>query len=166
MKSRIIEVNGVEVTCYEDGSIEKIDGNTGATRRQFGSNCNGYMVVNIRCEKYYIHRMMVEAFTGRIGDGHEVDHADGNRSNNSISNLRAMSHHDNLKAFRLKGDSSTSMFRGVSASLTKGKWLARCQMNGKQSHIGSFDSEEAAAKAFDEAAVKNGYVKEALNFHK
>jgi hypothetical protein len=44
------------------------------------------------------HRLVYEAFVGKIGKGLEIDHIDGNRHNNDISNLRALSHSENMLA--------------------------------------------------------------------
>ncbi len=46
---------------------------------------------------------------------------------------------------------STSRFRGVSL-LPNNKWLAQIKYGGRNHHIGSFDEEEEAAKAYDVAA--------------
>jgi hypothetical protein len=45
---------------------------------------------------YYLHRLVCEAFNGAPPAGFEVDHIDGNRSNNAASNLRWAPKGDNL----------------------------------------------------------------------
>jgi len=44
------------------------------------------------------HRLVYEAFVGKIGKGLEIDHIDGNKHNNDISNLRAVNHSENMLA--------------------------------------------------------------------
>ena len=43
---------------------------------------------NGRCKKVYVHRLVLEAFTGACPEGQECLHADGDPSNNEASNLR------------------------------------------------------------------------------
>jgi hypothetical protein len=46
----------------------------------------------------------------------------------------------------------TSRFRGVSVVVPGWKWRAKIQANGASKHLGTFDGEEAAARAYDAAA--------------
>lgn len=49
---------------------------------------NGYLFVNLRGKKYRVHRLVMATFVGPCPEGHQVCHYDGNRQNNSLSNLR------------------------------------------------------------------------------
>lgn len=44
------------------------------------------------------HRLVYEAFAGKIGEGLEIDHRDGNKHNNDITNLRAVNRSENMLA--------------------------------------------------------------------
>jgi hypothetical protein len=48
----------------------------------------------------------------------------------------------------------TSHFKGVSWHKSQSKWVAQIQIDGKSTHLGYFDDEEAAARAYDEAATR------------
>ena len=48
---------------------------------------------------------------------------------------------------------NSSRFRGVSLNKASRKWEARIRESGKNHYLGSFTDEEAAARAFDNAAV-------------
>ena len=48
-----------------------------------------------------VHRIVWESFNGPIPDDMDVDHIDGNPQNNALSNLRLLSHQDNLKARKM-----------------------------------------------------------------
>jgi hypothetical protein len=44
------------------------------------------------------HRLVYEAFGGKIGEGREIDHIDGNKHNNDITNLRVVTRSQNMLA--------------------------------------------------------------------
>jgi hypothetical protein len=44
------------------------------------------------------HRLVYETFSGNINSGFEIDHIDGNKHNNDITNLRAVTRSENMKA--------------------------------------------------------------------
>ena len=43
-----------------------------------------------------VHRVVVEAFINKIPTGMDVDHKDGNRHNNNVTNLRIVTHSENM----------------------------------------------------------------------
>ena len=62
-----------------------------------GSERNGYLRITIRNKQYSIHRLMWETFNEPIPEGYYIDHIDGNKSNNSLSNLRLVTQSDSMK---------------------------------------------------------------------
>ena len=48
-------------------------------------------------KKFLVHRMVWEAFNGPIPENVDIDHIDGDQSNNSLNNLQILSHSENLK---------------------------------------------------------------------
>lgn len=62
-----------------------------------GTPREGYLRISIGGKNYSIHRLVWEAFNGPIPSGYYIDHIDGNRSNNSISNLRIATQSGNMK---------------------------------------------------------------------
>jgi hypothetical protein len=78
-----------------------------------------------------------------------TDHRDGNTLNNQRANLRIATQGDNLLN-ATKRRNAKSRFKGVSAK--RSKWEARfCDLR-----LGCFETEEAAALAYDKAAIASG----------
>lgn len=55
----------------------------------------GYLYVYLYGKAKLVHRLVYEAFNGKIPDGKEIDHDDGNRLNNKLDNLFARTHKEN-----------------------------------------------------------------------
>ena len=49
---------------------------------------NGYHRITIKSKLYSVHRLVYETYIGDLDDSQEVDHIDGDKSNNHFSNLR------------------------------------------------------------------------------
>lgn len=124
---------------------------------------DGSWSVRFRCQRYRIHRIIYYLHTGEDPIGFLIDHIDLNPANNKVENLRKATNSTN-QANTLKKTNLTSKYKGVSWSKQSKKWKAGIYINKKQKHLGFFDKEEDAGKAYDYAArqVFGQYAK--LNF--
>jgi len=95
----------------------------------------------VRSGRRYLHRVIARAKPGEI-----VDHINGDGLDNRKSNLRITNHQGN-KANSHNGK-YTSKFIGVS-KMENGKYRSMAKLHGRVCHLGVFDSEESAAKAYD-----------------
>jgi len=110
-------------------------------------NCNtSYAVRSKNHKRIYMHRQILNAPNGKV-----VDHKDGNGLNNLRSNLRLCTKTQNMRN-RRPWLSCSSRYKGVSWDKSSKKWRARITFNGKKSHIGQFDDEVEAARAYDREA--------------
>ena len=55
---------------------------------------------NKRRKKFLVHRLIYEAFNGKIPEGYTIDHIDLDKTNNRVDNLRWLSRADNVKAYQ------------------------------------------------------------------
>ena len=86
-------------------------------------------------------------------DGTVVDHINRNSLNNRRCNLRICTQKENLRNGR-PSRRSTSRFKGVYFDKQTRKWIAKIGYNGKTIHLGSFEDEVEAAKAYDRKAYE------------
>ena len=92
-----------------------------------------------------MHRVIARALAGQ-----HVDHINGDTLDNRRSNLRICTISENARnATKRKG---VSMYKGVSLSNTGNRWVANIYDSGRLKFLGSFTSEEDAARAYDVAA--------------
>ena len=84
-------------------------------------------------------------------DGQMCDHRNGDSLDNRRANLRIVTTSENAHNSK-KDRRNTTGFKGVKRQ--GGKWIARIGLNWKRIHLGTFDSPELAAHAYDKAAVK------------
>lgn len=59
----------------------------------------GYLKVNVskpKIAKVLVHRLVYETFVCNIPDGYEIDHINTIKGDNSLTNLRAVTHNDNM----------------------------------------------------------------------
>lgn len=100
----------------------------------------------------YMHRVVLGRVLNReILPGEEVDHIDGNGLNNQRDNLRLATRLQNAKNMSKPRD-NTSGFKGVSFDARYNVWVAHISHDGKQHHLGHYETPEQAAKAYDDAA--------------
>jgi len=111
----------------------------------------GYYCVTLNGKSYQLHRLLADAFIPNPENKPCVDHIDGNKQNNCLSNLRWATHAENSWN-RKKRKDNTSGYTGVSFHKRDGKWQAYIRVDGKRKHLGSFDTPEEAAAVYREAA--------------
>lgn len=121
-------------------------------------NNNGYAVRNIcqpngRYRAVYMHRVIWELLNGPIPEGFTIDHRDRNGLNNLLSNLRPATR-SQQQANRGKQNNKTGLIGVGYCPRNRRKYVAYAQIDGKQKHLGSFETAEAAARARDKAALE------------
>ena len=112
----------------------------------------GYRVIMIDGRTYYAHRLAWLYVHGGW-PAYDVDHIDGDKDNNAISNLRQATVSENIRN-RGKLSTNTSGVKGVCWNKKLGKWQASITLHRKQISLGYFDSIDDAARAYADAAYR------------
>jgi hypothetical protein len=115
----------------------------------------GYLGFNIDNRHYLAHRL---AWLYMYGEWpkHQIDHIDGNKTNNRIENLRDVDNSENHRNTKVNSNSTTGIL-GVCWCSEANKWRAYIHIGGRQKRLGSFDDIADAAKARAEAEKKYGF---------
>ena len=115
------------------------------------SSVSGYRRIVINGVQCLAHRL-----AWKIANGSEpvteIDHINNDRSDNRIANLREATR--SQQRMNTTGYGS-SQFLGVSWHNPSNKWRSRITVNGKTNSLGYYDSESAAATAYNVAAAKH-----------
>lgn len=141
-------VIGSHIVLLDDADLDLI----GSLRWSITNGRSGLRYAVNRVSGTYMHALILP--------GDLVDHINRNGLDNRRSNLRPAAHWQNSGNTRGRG--GTSDYKGVCWHLAAGAWVA--QIGHPRRHLGIFDSEIEAARAYDRAAVERWGTYAFLNF--
>ena len=105
-------------------------------------NEEGYVRIKFNRKSYAAHRVAWFYVYGSLPSDY-IDHINGTKHDNRISNLRDITQTDNNRS-TTKPRHNKSGYVGVSWHTRAGKWAAVIRVDGKNRHLGLFiDPEEA-----------------------
>lgn len=109
-------------------------------------NGYGYIQVSIRNNLYLQHRLVWLYVYGEFPP-YDIDHINGIRDDNRITNLRKCTRSENFQNLSMR-KTNKSGYIGVSWHKKSGKWRSYISCNNKTTHLGLFDTPEEASKAY------------------
>jgi|LakMenEpi03Aug12_release.lakeMendotaPanAssembly.Ray.scaffolds.fasta_scaffold79539_3 hypothetical protein len=125
------------------------------SNRRFGKklgwiNDSGYVVISVgNGVAHRAHRLAWYFVHGHL-PANDIDHINGVRTDNRLSNLREATRAENMQNTKTHHRDNKAKLAGVSC--VKGKyWFSRICHHGVISHLGSFDSPEKAHQAYLDA---------------
>ena len=106
-------------------------------------NGSGYVQISINRKLFRAHRLAWLYMKGTFPAG-LIDHIDGNRTNNSISNLREVSPHQNALNRNMHKRPSASGVKCVNWCQRDHKWLVKFGLKGVYYSLGRYEDLELA----------------------
>ena len=145
------ELNGMKIK-YEDGKVWMWRENKTKPSYWFElkgtiNKSSGYRIVSIKNKLYLYHRVVYFIHNDdwdihNSSTDNSIDHIDRDKLNNSIENLRVVTHSQNQ--WNRDG-------KGYSFNKNAGKYVAKIRLNCKRKYLGSFENPEDARQAYLEA---------------
>lgn len=117
-------------------------------------NPKGYRRISIDSVMHYAHRLAWFYVNG-AAPTEVIDHIDGNRDHNAITNLRDVPHLVNCENKTRPQKRNTFKLLGVrhQPKGRKRRYCAEIKRGGKRLYLGSFETPEAAHAAYLSAAA-------------
>ena len=142
-----------ELLCYDEHTglfTWRIHAGNRLANSAAGSLCKrGYLDVSVDGKSYRAHRLAWLYVHGNFPVG-VIDHINGNRSDNRITNLRDVTNTRNLLSFRKTNHNNSSGFVGVNKN--HNGWRAEIKVNYQNINLGTYPTKEEASIAY--SAVK------------
>jgi hypothetical protein len=113
----------------------------------------GYLRISIHKKLFLAHRLAWYLTTKKDPGFLQIDHINGNRLDNRISNLRAATSSQNGRNRKVNSN-NTSGFKGVYYHKKARKWTAQIKSHGRSHYLGYFDTPELAHMAYGKAAAE------------
>lgn len=138
----------IDLVDYEKISGRKWHALHGWRNKTWYAQCNLYDADTKAESSCALHRFLMNAASGEM-----VDHKDGDGLNNRRDNLRIATRSQNSQN-STKRKNCSSQFKGVCWYPPTRKWVGQLRVAGKRIYLGYFQNEQAAARAYDAAAIK------------
>lgn len=109
---------------------------------------HGYAISSAKTGRVWMHRLI-----NKTPEGFDTDHKNGNRLDNRRKNLRTASKQQNAQN-RNQSGANRHGYKGVTQQKDSRKYEASIKFNQKSIYLGSFETVEEAASAYNVAARK------------
>jgi len=135
----------------KNGNLKKLKGSIKKIQIDNQGYYHACLYKNSKSKTYKIHSLVAMAFLNHIPNGYVkiIDHIDGNKLNNNLSNLQIITQRQNkIKSINKK--QTTSKYIGVWWCKLNKKWISHIKINNKPVYLGRYDSEYDAHIAYQD----------------
>lgn len=99
----------------------------------------------------FLHQLIIQLSGKNVLNNQMIDHKDNNPLNNLENNLRICTNAENNQN-KQKTKNNTTGMKGIYWHSKMNKWCSKITINGVSKHLGTFQTKEDAARAYNEAA--------------
>lgn len=147
VESKIVLINGKLLEVYSDGRVYRFNKKNEPIIIENANNNQGYNIIGCNGKMIKRHRIIAFSFLNlEINNPkQQVDHIDGNRINNCLSNLRVVTPQQNQW--------NKTKAKGYYWNKRTQKFKAQIYLNKKLIHLGYFNSEDEARAAYQAAKL-------------
>lgn len=118
-------------------------------------NCAGYIQITVNKKQYSAHRLAWWLHYGEWPPSdRDIDHINGNRCDNRISNLRIATRRQNTQNQRRAHKNNQTGYLGVSFNPIRGVYRARITDYGKYFSLGCYKTSKEAYDAYLKAKAE------------
>lgn len=151
-KAQQISLERVKELFYydDDGNLYRkvAVGNSKKDSKAGWTSGRGYLSVSIDGKTYRTHRVLYSLYHNmEIPTNLQIDHIDGNKTNNRKDNLRLVTNQEN--------QFSKPKVKGFTYKKHAKKFEAKLKLNGKDVYLGLYDTELDARAAYLRAKEKH-----------
>jgi hypothetical protein len=131
----------IEFTLVDKDDFERVN------KYRWFLHSGGYAQGTVEKKTTYLHQFVFK----KPEKGNVIDHINQDKLNNENSNLREVSRSENSHNIKKKNNNRelTSQFKGIYWDKRDKKWISQCRSNKKTVNLGSFKTQEDAAKQYD-----------------
>lgn len=115
-------------------------------------DAKGYSRIRISNNLHHAHRLAWLLIHG-VWPVKHIDHVNGNKWDNRIANLREATVSQNMRNSRIRKDNLTGVKNVRQDKRKCGSWHTTLRIDGKNKHLGSFSTKEAAEECVRKARV-------------
>lgn len=117
---------------------------------------DGYLKVVYKGRTWLLHRFIFKLLGIDIPVGMQIDHIDGDRTNNAFDNLRIVTPLENNRNLAMRKDNSSGR-TGVSYDRSRNMWYASIRVEGSSITIGRYATNDEASAARKSAEMAYGF---------